>query len=384
MGADRPPAALWVRGQAGGSHRYEERGLPADAAERVRCLYCASKPMVAMAVLSLLEQADVELEQARVEVADGRLVDEGGCPVADLLWHRSPFVGPTIWEALRFPLGTLEDELSRAAARAAVDGGRAGYSDVLAWFLLARLATALAGRSWVADLQRALRELVGPALWLRPDRELLELPVEAQITLLARHRGAEVPMVHALTRRTRALASPYLGAVGSFAAVVSWFQAFASHVHAGGGVTPLFPFRGLPGPGAGALRSVRPAPCRVVRGACARARVRPAGRRAGRRRRPLGVVRSGDGTGGRACSAGRSWRIPPNADGGAPRSVGGAWAWATSVGEHGVGDQPSRGSIATAWWGEVPDGGGGDRCRPRLRTSGSAGGGSGYRPASRR
>ena len=83
----------------------------------------------------------------------------------------------------------------------------------------------------MADLQAALREQVGPALWLRPDRELLELPAEAQITLLARHRGAEVPMVHALTRRTRALASPYLGALGSFAAVVSWFQAFASHVH---------------------------------------------------------------------------------------------------------------------------------------------------------
>jgi hypothetical protein len=49
----------------GGSHRYEERGLPADAAEPVRSLYCASKPMVAMAVLSLLEQADVELDQAR-------------------------------------------------------------------------------------------------------------------------------------------------------------------------------------------------------------------------------------------------------------------------------------------------------------------------------
>jgi hypothetical protein len=65
--------------------------------------------MVAMAVLSLLERADVELEQARVDAPDGRLVDDGGWPVSDLLWHRSPFVGPTIWEALRFPLGTLED-----------------------------------------------------------------------------------------------------------------------------------------------------------------------------------------------------------------------------------------------------------------------------------
>jgi CubicO group peptidase (beta-lactamase class C family) len=246
MGADQLPCALWVSGRAAGSHRYEERGLPADAAERVRCLFCASKPMVAMAVLSLLEQAHLELEHVRVG-ADGRRVDEGGYAVADLLWHRSPFVGPTIWEALRYPLGTLEDELCRAAARAAAGGGRPGYSDVLAWFVLTRLAEALAGQSWVAELQRSLRGLVGPSLWLRPDRELLELPAEAQMTLLARHRGGEVPMVHALTRRTRALVSPYLGALGSYAAVVSWFQAFASHVHAGAGATEVFPSAGYLG-----------------------------------------------------------------------------------------------------------------------------------------
>ena len=352
MGADRPPAALWVRGQAGGSHRYEERGLPADAAERVRCLYCASKPMVAMAVLSLLEQADVELEQARVEVADGRLVDEGGCPVADLLWHRSPFVGPTIWEALRFPLGTLEDELSRAAARAAVDGGRVGYSDVLAWFLLARVATALAGRAWVADLQRALRELVGPALWLRPDRELLELPVEAQITLLARHRGAEVPMVHALTRRTRALASPYLGAVGSFAAVVSWFQAFASHVHAGGGVTPLFPSaaylgRALERCGRSGQRHAASFEVRAPGLASARlVGVQAAGGALSVWFDPVTARVAGvlGGTFLEDPAERRRWCAAQR---------GGARAWATSVGEHGVGDQPSRGSVAKAWWGEV-------------------------------
>jgi len=240
MGADGPPAALWVCGRRGGSHRYAERGLSADAAERVRSLYCASKPMVAMAVLSLLERAHLELEQVRVGPY-GSPVAEGGCPVADLLWHRSPFVGPTIWEALRHPLGTLEDELCRAVPRAAAGGGRAGYSDVLAWFVLTRLAEALAGRSWAADLQRSLRTLVGPSFWLRPDRALLELPAEAQITLMARHRGADVPMVHALTRRTRALASPYLGAHGTYASVVSWFQAFASHVHADARATELLP-----------------------------------------------------------------------------------------------------------------------------------------------
>ena len=352
MGADRPPTALWVRAQATGSHRYEERGLPADAAERVRCLYCASKPMVAMAVLSLLEQADVELERARVEVTDGRLVDEGGCPVADLLWHRSPFVGPTIWEALRFPLGTLEDELSRAA-RAAADGGRPGYSDVLAWFLLARLATALAGRSWAADLQRALRELIGPALWLRPDRGLLELPVEAQVTLLARHRGAEVPMVHALTRRTRALASPYLGAVGSFAAVVSWFRAFVSHVHAGGGVTTLFPSaaylgRALERCGRSGQRHAASFEVRAPGPASARlVGVQAAGGALSVWFDPVTaqVVGVLGGTFLDDPAERRRWGVAQR---------GGAWAWATSISGFGVGDQPSRGPVSSAWRGQVP------------------------------
>jgi hypothetical protein len=356
MGADRPPAALWVLGQAGGSHRYEELGLSADAAERVRCLYCASKPMVAMAVLGLLEQAGVELEQARVEVADGRLVDDGGCRVADLLWHRSPFVGPTIWEALRFPLGTLEDELWRAATRAAADGGREGYSDVLAWFLLARLATALAGRSWLADLQRALRKVVGPALWLRPDRELLELPVGAQITLLARHRGADVPMAHALTRRTRALASPYLGAVGSFAAVVSWFQAFASHVYAGGGVTPLFPSPAYLGR---ALERCG----RSGQHHAASLEVRAAGSAAARL---VGVQAAGgalsvsfDPATARVVGVlgGTFLEDPAERHRWCAAQRDGAWAWATSVGGLGVGEQPSRGPVASAWWGEVPSAG---------------------------
>ena len=382
MGADRSPAALWVRGEVSGSHRYEEQGLSADAAERVRCLYCASKPMVAMAVLSLLEQADVELEQACVDGPVGRLVDEGGWPVSDLLWHRSPFVGPTIWEALRFPLGTLEGELSRAAARAAADGGRAGYSDVLAWFLLSRLAAALAGRSWLADLQGALRELVGPALWLRPDRELLELPVEAQITLLARHRGAEVPMVHALTRRTRALASPYLGALGSFAAVVSWFQAFASHLRAGAGVTQLFPSAAYLGRAlerCGDPASAMPRRSRCVR----RGRVRPAGRRAGRRRRAVGVVRSGDGAGGR-----RARRDVPGGPCRTPSVVRRAASRRVGVGD--VGRRAGPLGSAVPWAhrkgvaGRGARGGGGERCCPRLRSSRSAGGGSGCRPASRR
>jgi hypothetical protein len=350
-GAAPPPAALWVLAQPGGSHRYQERGLPADAAERVRCLFCSSKPMVAMAVLSLLERVGVELGQARVDPT-GRLVDEGGWPVADLLWHRSPLVGPTIWEAVRFPLGTLEDELDRAAARAATSCVRPGYSDVLAWYLLARLATGLVGPAWVEDLQRALRGLVGPALWLRPDRELLELPAEAQATLLARHHGAEVPMVHALSRRTRALSSPYLGAYGSFAAVVAWFQAFASHVHAGGGATELFPSTGY------LDRALE---------RCGRPGQRHAASFQVRASRATSAGLVGVEAAGGALSV---WFDPATArvvgvlggtflDAPAERRRWGAvhlsaaWTWATSVGRPVAGDQQSYGPEALAWRGGV-------------------------------
>ncbi len=229
----------------------------------------------------------------------------------------------------------------------------AGYSDVLAWFLLSRLATALGGHAWVAELQRALRELVGPALWLLPDRELLELPVEAQITLLACHRGAEIPMVHALTRRTRALASPYLGAVGSFAAVVSWFQAFASHVHVGAGVTELFPSAAYLG---GALERCG----RLGQRHAASLDVRAPGTAS------AGLI--GTQAAGGALSV---WFDPATARGvgvlggtfledPAERrrwcagQLAAAWTWATSVGRLDVGRQPSRGPAAGSWRGEVP------------------------------
>jgi hypothetical protein len=226
---------------------------------------------------------------------------------------------------------------------------------VLAWFLLSRLAAALAGRSWLAALQGALRELVGPALWLRPDRELLELPVEAQITLLARHRGAEVPMVHALTRRTRALASPYLGALGSFAAVVSWCQAFASHLHAGAGVTPLFPSAaylgralercGRPGQRYAASFEVRgpgAASARLIgvqaAGGALSVWFDPAAAQV------VGVL-------GRTFledpAERRRWCVAQRAS---------AWAWATSVGGPGPGsgEAPSRGPVVNAWRGDEP------------------------------
>jgi hypothetical protein len=312
------------------------------------------EPMVAMAVLSLLEQAHLELEHVRVG-ADGRRVDEGGYAVADLLWHRSPFVGPTIWEALRYPLGTLEDELCRAAARAAAGGGRPGYSDVLAWFVLTRLAEALAGQSWVAELQRSLRGLVGPSLWLRPDRELLELPAEAQMTLLARHRGGEVPMVHALTRRTRALVSPYLGALGFLrgrGVVVPGLRVpCARRCRRDGGV----PLRGYLGRaleccGRPGQRHAAALEVRAPGTACGRlVGVQAAGGRA------LGLVRSRDGA-GRGRAGGTFLEDPAERRRWCAEQLDAAWAWAASptrpTGEH----QPCRGPAGrtVAWRGDVP------------------------------
>jgi hypothetical protein len=360
MSADHAPTALWLAAEPSGStHRYEH-GLAADAAERVRCLFCASKPMVAMAVLSLLEAHGVELASAHV-APSGRLVDGGvgahasvggGWPVADLLWHRSPLIGPTIWEALRLPLGSLEDELEQQLAGAAarpVEGARTGYSDVLAWYLLGRLASALAGRSWVGRLQASLRELVGPSLWLRPDRELLDLSPDAQATLLARHRGTDVPMVHALTRRARALASPHVGAYGSFAAIVSWFHAFGAHLLTGAGRTPVFPSVAY------LARAVRGGGQQDQRYA-ASFQVQAPGRPGGFGIGPVGVVAAGgalsvwlDPSGGRVVAVlgstfledpwtRRRWTAGQLAD---------AWTWAASLGGRpSLPTPPDRASIA--------------------------------------
>ena len=160
-------------------------------------------------------------------------------------------------------------------------------------------------------------------------------------------------MVHALTRRTRALASPYLGAHGSFAAVVAWFQAFASHVHAGAGATELFPSAGYL---SGALeRCGRPGQRHA-----ASLQVRAPGTAT------VGFV--GVQAAGGALSV---WFDPATA--GVVGVLGGmfledpaerrrwcaaqldaAWAWAESVGRPVGAEHQSHGPAAMAWRGEVP------------------------------
>ena len=142
---------------------------------------------------------------------------------------------------LRLPLGSAESELAAWAVRAAAaPGGPAGNSEVLAWYVLSRAAAAVAGEGWAGELQTALRAVVGPRLWLVPDRELLDLPVDAMVTLTAARGGTDVPLVYALSVRSRALTSPYLGGYGSFAAVLSWFQALRRHLR-GEAAPSLFP-----------------------------------------------------------------------------------------------------------------------------------------------
>ena len=212
--------------------------------QKVRSLYCATKPMVAMGVLALLERHGVDWTTARTD-AQGRLHDGGPWAITDLLARRTPLLRPTFWEVLRLPLGRAEPVLAGCAERAATGpGAPTGHSEVLAWYVLARVATRVAGEGWAGELQAALRSTVGPRLWLLPDRELLDLPVDAMVTLTADLRGADVPLVYAFTVRSRALTSPYLGGYGSFAAVVTWFEALGRHLGGEPGFAPLFPHPG--------------------------------------------------------------------------------------------------------------------------------------------
>jgi hypothetical protein len=210
------------------------------ALQAVRSLYCAAKPMVAMGVLALLERRDVDWTTARVDER-GRLRGDGSWAIRDLLARRTPLVRPTFWEVLRLPLGRVEPVLAACADQAAACGGRPGNSEVLAWYVLAEMAAGVAGAGWAGALQEELRAVVGSRLWLVPDRALLELPLEAMTTLSAEHAGADVPLVYALTVRSRALTSPYLGGYGSFAAVVSWFEALGLHLRSGAEASTLFP-----------------------------------------------------------------------------------------------------------------------------------------------
>jgi hypothetical protein len=239
MRADAP--ALWVHaGAADGRWAISEGAVTSAELQKVRSLYCTTKPMVAMGVLALLERSGLDWSTARVD-GRGRLQDDGPWAVSDLLARRAPLARPTFWEVLRLPPGHVEPTLAACAARAATCGGPRGSSEVLAWYVLAETAAGVAGARWAGALQEALRPVVGSRLWLVPDRELLALPLDAMATLTADHQGVDVPLVHALTVRSRALTSPYLGGYGSFAAVVSWFGALGRHLRDDTRVSHLFP-----------------------------------------------------------------------------------------------------------------------------------------------
>jgi hypothetical protein len=242
MRAERDAPALWVTaGAADDPWAVCEGAATTVELEKVRSLYCATKPMVAMGVLALLERSGVDWTEARLD-AGGRLRDDGPWAVSDLLARRTPLVRPTFWEVLRLPCGHAEPVLRECAQQAAATcGGRPGTSEVLVWYLLAEIAAGVAGAGWAGAFQGDLRAVLGPRLWLVPDRELLDLPVDAMATLTAEHQGADVPLVYALTVRSRALTSPSLGGYGSFAAVVSWFAALGRHLRSDSSASTLFP-----------------------------------------------------------------------------------------------------------------------------------------------
>jgi hypothetical protein len=242
MGVEPDRHALWLTTRASGdTWDIREGELTVAALLGVRNLYCATKPMVAMGVLALLERRGVDWTKARVD-AHGQLRSDGPWAITDLLAGRTALVRPTIWEVLRLPLGQAEPELAASAERVeATPGGAVGRSEVLAWYVLARTAAGSAGEAWAAELQQDLRAALGTRLWLVPDRELLGLPVSAMVTLTLAHGDGEVPLLDALTVRSRALTSPYLGGYGSFASVVEWFQRLGRHLLGGEGRTRLFP-----------------------------------------------------------------------------------------------------------------------------------------------
>ena len=138
--------------------------------EQVRSLYCATKPMVAMGVLALLERADADWTTARVD-ARGRLREDGAWTIPDLLARRTPLLRPTFWEVLRLPLGRAEPELAaRAEQTAATGGGPVGNSEVLAWYVLAEAADRLdgSGLGWGAPAGTAGRRGPSPVAPPRP------------------------------------------------------------------------------------------------------------------------------------------------------------------------------------------------------------------------
>ncbi len=118
-------------------------------------IYCAGKPLLAMAIGALVGTGQLAFDTTLGEVLDGAASGIGGLRLSSLLSHSSGLAGPT-GVASVLALDDPGAEVMRSRPHPAMRLGDLHYSDFAGWYLLARVVEARCG----ADYRDAIDELV--------------------------------------------------------------------------------------------------------------------------------------------------------------------------------------------------------------------------------
>ena len=235
---------------ASGHTTTEEHGLDARELFLHRQLYCATKPVVALAYLALLEQHGFDCTRTNIAL-DGTLGEGDGIPVLDLLAHRTNLAQPDYWFAMAMPL-RMHDELFEQFARdqrAAATDRRVQYSECLTWWLLGRSADRLLGERFDYHLTTSLAALLGERrIMLVCDPVLAAHPYEGLSTCFLDDGHDTVPMLHGVARRARVLTSSHFGGFGEAYALGDWYRALLHAIdgdRSEPGASELFPTKAV-------------------------------------------------------------------------------------------------------------------------------------------
>ena len=213
-------------------------GAALTSAKRFR-LYCAGKPLVALAALRALHERRIPLG---VAVGDAMRHSAWRLPayageytLGDLLSHRTCLIRP---RGVEVGVETRPGAMRVAADRAPAVRGAAGYSEVTTWMLLSDAVEQMTGRPFATEVRRTLDDLdLRNTTFGMSTAEAAAVAGDTEVNV--RRVGAQrVPMLWNRSVSSLTTFEPAFGGYGTANDLATFWRAVGCRSRYGGKVRP--------------------------------------------------------------------------------------------------------------------------------------------------